>query len=608
MSNNVGANDAPTVQSGVESLKKHKMSVLVLLCLTYSLTCGGPFGIEDMVSSCGPGLAVVVLLFFPFFWSVPQGLIAAELGSAIPDEGGYYVWVRRAFGEFWGYQVGWWRSISCYVDSAVYIVLAVGYLSAFVELTVLQAYLVKAALILFFTYINIRGLGDVGIFTTILTLFVIACTILFVVLGFVNWGQNPFVPFLAEGEGSFGGIGLGIAIAIWLYSGYESMSTMAGEMENPQLITKAILLSLPLVVATYVFPIIAGMAAYGDWANWSPDRGVNFVSISAEFGIPGLALLITVAAMVCNLALYNSYLASGSRGFFVLADDNLAPKWLCRVNKKYGAPHIAILSMTIVNLILVQFGFSVLIVIDVFLFVLSYLVWFLAGIALRFKEPDLPRPFKIPGGNKFFVALFVAPIAICVASFFINGISYMVGGCIGVLSGPVTYVIFKKMYGGLNNSTKIIRKDKIAAVLLCAVTAIVLCVGVFLYQQQKADAESGISELYDSYYTANFEMGGLRYDIGEDSFVSDFTLKSDEDISMEVWYYYGDMTGYVYIPGEFDRAEFAGAVYNVSKMLTNTGEGLPMSSVEFEDDAGNYFYIGYGEAYGSAAEILGAME
>ena len=609
MSNDTGANGAPTVQSGVDSLKKHNVSLFVLLCLMYSLTCGGPFGIEDMVSACGPGLAVLVLLIFPFFFSVPQGLIAAELGSAMPDEGGYYVWVRKAFGEFWGYQVGWWRSISCYVDSAVYIVLAVGYLGAFISLTGLQAYLIKVGFILFFTYINIRGIKDVGSFTTILTVFVVAVTILFVILGFANFNQNPFEPFAAGGNTFLGGLGLTVAIAIWLYSGYESMSTMAGELEKPQLITKAIIISLPLVVATYVLPIIAGMAVHGEWEKWSPDTGVNFVSIGYDFGIPGVVLLLTVAAMTCNLALYNSYLASGSRGFFVLADDNLLPKWFCRVDKKYGAPRIAILSMALVNLVLVQFDFAVLIIIDVFLFIMSYLVWFVAGIALRYKEPDMPRPFKIPGGNKFLILIFIAPIAICIASFFINGISYMLGGCVGILSGPATYVIFKKMYGGLNNEKKMIKKDKIAMWILVAVTAVVFCIGMFMYQQEKANANYDLDELYGTYYSQDFEMDDVYYSLGYDSFYTYFTLNDNEDISVEVWYYYGDMTGYVYLPEEFDdEGSFADAVYDVYSKLASTNEGLPLSYVEFEDDAGYYFYAEYGDIYRSAAEIMNAME
>ena len=613
MNNDTNTANDPKLQSysGVDNLKKHRMSLLALLALMYSWTCGGPFGIENIVSSSGPGLAIVVLLVFPFFWSVPQGLISAELGSAIPDEGGYYVWIRRAFGEFWGYQAGWWRSISCYVDSAIYIVLAISYLSAFIELTDIQAYLCKAALIIFFTIINLRGLGDVGKLTTILSIFVVCVTVVFVVIGFANWSNNPVEPFAA---GGWSGLGLALAISVWLYSGYESMGMVAGELENPQDSIRAILISLPVVVATYVFPILAGMAAYGDWESWGIDPGeLNFVAIAGEFGIPGIVLLVTLGAMVCNLSLYNAYLASGSRGFFVLADDNLCPRALASLNKKYKAPHIAILSMAIINLVLVYFDFSTLIVIDVFLFIAAYLVWFLAGIALRYKEPDLPRPFKIPGGNKFLIAIFIVPIIICIASFFINGVSFMIGGTIGIITGPITYIIFKKMYGGLNNNKKMLSFDKKSTAILIAVAVVILVVGMFLYNQRSDEANAAFTDMHQNYYSQTFDLGEKSFNAEEDTFYSSLTLKSNSDLVIDIWYYpqfmfYAtDFGGYSYIEGEFTPEEFADQVFQMVGPLTNTDDGLQLDYVEFEDDAGNYFYVEWGETYTSAQQILDNM-
>jgi len=621
MSNEVGGNgtpaaptntSAPAGLSGVDNLKKHKMSLLALLALMYSWTCGGPFGIENIVSSCGPGLAIVVLLVFPFFWSVPQGLISAELGSAIPDEGGYYIWIRRAFGEFWGYQAGWWRSISCYVDSAIYIVLAVSYLGAFITLSDFQAYLCKAALIIFFTIINLRGLGDVGKLTTILSVFVVLVTVTFVIIGFANWTYNPVEPFAA---GGWSGLGLALVIAVWLYSGYESMGMVAGELQNPQDSIKAILISLPVVVATYVFPILAGMAANGEWESWGIDPGeLNFVEIAGGFGIPGIVLLVTLGAMVCNLSLYNAYLASGSRGFFVLADDNLCPKALAKLNKKHKTPFIAILIMAIINIVLVYFDFTTLLVIDVFLFIAAYLVWFLAGIALRYKEPDLNRPFKIPGGNKFLIAIFIVPIIICIASFFLNGVGYMIGGTIGIITGPITYIIFKKMYGGLNNNKKLLSFDKKSTAILTAVAIVILVVGLFLNIQRSEEANAAFTELHQDYYSQSFDLGEQSPDFEADTFYSSLTLKDDPDLSIEIWYYpqfmfYAtEFGGYSYIEGEFTEEEFADKVFMMVRPLTDTPDGLPLDYVEFEDDAGNYFYIEYGESYESAEAILAVIQ
>ena len=115
-------------EAAARSLKRSQVSLITVFLMIYIFVSGGSFGIEDMVSSSGPGLTILILLLLPIFWSMPMALIASELGSALPGEGGFYVWARRGLGDFWGFQTAWWWSLSTFVDSSVYIVLAVGYL------------------------------------------------------------------------------------------------------------------------------------------------------------------------------------------------------------------------------------------------------------------------------------------------------------------------------------------------------------------------------------------------------------------------------------------------------------------------------------------------
>src|ERR1700674_6062309 len=77
---------------------------------------GGPYGIENVVPSFGPGLALLLLVLTPLVWSLPVSLVMSELASAMPAEGGYVAWVRRAFGPFWSFQVGWWSWLDRLVD------------------------------------------------------------------------------------------------------------------------------------------------------------------------------------------------------------------------------------------------------------------------------------------------------------------------------------------------------------------------------------------------------------------------------------------------------------------------------------------------------------
>ena len=93
------SNEATTGTS-VRSLKRTQVRVITVFFMIYILVSGGSFGIEDMVSSSGPGLTLLLLVLLPVFWALPMALIASELGSAIPGEGGFYVWARRGLGDF----------------------------------------------------------------------------------------------------------------------------------------------------------------------------------------------------------------------------------------------------------------------------------------------------------------------------------------------------------------------------------------------------------------------------------------------------------------------------------------------------------------------------
>ena len=582
-------------------LKQHKMSTFSVFLMIFCLVAGGYFGMEDMVSGTGPGLTILILIVFPFFWSIPQALIASELGSAMPVEGGYYKWVQRAFGEFWGFQVGWWRTISCYVDTTLYIILAVAYIDAFIPLGTVGSFLAKLAIVAIFTVINILGIQEVARITTILMVFVLATLVVFIYFGAANWEFSPVVPFVPAGQPVISSLGFGIAFCIWVYSGYESMGTMAGELKNPQVIPKATLMTIPLVTAVYILPIIFGLASYGEYETWSVDNGISFVTIIASYGMPGLTFVFMLGAIACNVSLYNSYLASGSRGFFVLAEDRLSPLSLSKVNKKFGTPHLAIISMAVVNLFLSQFGFATLVVVDVILFMFAYLIWFLAAIALRMKEPDMKRPFRIPFGTKGVIAMTVVPAIICVTALFTNGINYLIGGSIALASGPVMYVIFKKVYGGIDNNKTLTSTQKKGVAFLSILIAVCLVIGFVMYNNERTQANESFGALMGSGSTsANYESLGSSYVIPEDSFALDLTDKNIENADTRIWYYNGDLTADVYLYDEFaDEKAFAQTKFGVYQRLS----GLGFSQIDIYSD--DFAFVAYdGDEYASAQDVL----
>src|SRR5438270_4399886 len=104
------------------------MRLLPLIAATYFMVSGGPYGLEDIIGKAGYGRALLLLALVPLVWSLPTSLMVGELASAMPEEGGYYCWVRRALGGFWGFQEAWLSLAASVFDMAIYPILFVTYL------------------------------------------------------------------------------------------------------------------------------------------------------------------------------------------------------------------------------------------------------------------------------------------------------------------------------------------------------------------------------------------------------------------------------------------------------------------------------------------------
>ena len=102
-----------------------------LVGVTFFAVCGGDYGLEDSVGAAGPALSLAGLMLLPWVWSLPIALMTAELGSMIPETGGYVVWVHRGFGPFWAHLNALWNLVSNTFDNALYPVMFVDYLHYF---------------------------------------------------------------------------------------------------------------------------------------------------------------------------------------------------------------------------------------------------------------------------------------------------------------------------------------------------------------------------------------------------------------------------------------------------------------------------------------------
>lgn len=444
---------------GVAGLRKHDIKVSGIVFMLYCLVAAGAFGIEEMIPEAGPGMTLLLLAVFPIVWAYPISNLVAECGSVMPSEGGVYVWVKEAFGEFWGFQAGWWGTVSTYITNGVYVALVSGYVSQMIPMSPAAVQALKIGMILIFTIVNLLGLKEVGKVSTALSIMIILAFALVAAVGFINWNTNPVEPFMPEGYGLVDGLGGGICICVWMYCGYECISNMAGEVKDPQVIPKGLLIAMPLVALTYVLPTLGSLATLpeGSWMKWSTDGGfdgvaVGYATVLTQNLGSAWGYVFLVVAIVSQCAIFNTYLASGSRGFFVLADDHLCPPVLVKVSRSKGVPWVGILSLAVITYILAQSSFTTLVSMEVVFMLALYIILPVSVVKLRRRIPVEERKkrglYVMPGGRAGLIFYCGAPVLISVTALLINGTDYLAIGLMGLCSGPVVYVIFKKLYGG----------------------------------------------------------------------------------------------------------------------------------------------------------------
>lgn len=449
-----------TGTNGIAGLKKYDVRVTGIVFMLYCLVGAGAFGIEEMIPEAGPGMTLILLMTFPVIWALPISNLVAECGAVLPSEGGVYVWVKEAFGEFWGFQAGWWGTVSTYIANGTYVSLVAGYVSQLVPMSPLADQILKFGMVLIFTVINLLGIKEVEKVSTTLSIMILLAFLLVAAVGFINWETNPMVPVVPPDYNILDGLSGGICICIWMYCGYECISNMAGEVKNPQVIPKGLLLAMPLVALTYILPTLSGIASMpeGSWVNWSTEGGfsgdnIGYATILTSHLGQVWGYIFLVISIIAQCAIFNTYLASGSRGFFVLADDRLCPQFLVRVSRKRGVPYVGILSLAVVTIILAQSDFTTLVNIEVVFILTLYIILAIAVIELRRKYPVEDRRarglYVMPGGRPGLIFFAGMPLLISVVALLVNGTDYLFIGLAATATGPIAYIIVKRIYGGM---------------------------------------------------------------------------------------------------------------------------------------------------------------
>lgn len=437
-----------------------KLGLGAIIGIIFFSVSGGPYGLEDVVGSSGAGMGVLLIVLTPIIYSLPIALMVAELATLMPVSGGYYQWVKEALGPFWGFQAGWWAWVASWFDLAIYPVLFVEFSAYFLPWLETESvaglpvkWLVELAFIWAFAGMNMAGSSIVGDSSKLFLVIVLAPFLLIVVIGLFKMQANPVTPFVPEGLSPIEAFGAGLFVIMWNYSGWDGLSTVAGDIDNPRRnYPRALAITIPMITLIYLIPTVVALAVVGSQdVEWTAGA---FTVVAEGVGGRWLGLFMSFAAVVSAIGLFSAWLLSYSRIPFALANDGYLPPALVRVHPHRGTP-VRTITVAAVICSVVTFwasldenSFGQLASLSVLVGGCVIMLEFVTLIVMRRRYPDLVRPFKVPGGDAVPYLLITLPALVIVTAVYftvlesgwMGGIGYAL---IALSTGVVAYLAFR---------------------------------------------------------------------------------------------------------------------------------------------------------------------
>jgi amino acid transporter len=430
----------------VPSRKKSvRLTLWPLVAATFFMVSGGTYGTEDIVHGAGYGKAILILLLTPIVWSLPTAFMIGELSSALPFEGGYYAWVRRAMGNFWGFQEAWLSLVASIFDMAIYPTLFVLYLDRlfpwFAEGH--RGVMVALGVVIICVLLNIAGVRVVS--TTSLWLFFALSAPFIAIVLIAPFKLGALAHVATKPTNPSVDILTGLLICMWNYMGWDNASTIATEVERPQrTYPRAMLVAVAIVALSYILPVAAMWMTGLPATAW--DTGF-WADIAGMLGGPLLRIGLALGGIISGFGMFNALVMSYSRLPLAMAQDGMLPKIFGKLHPRTRAPWVAILALAVCWAMCLGLGFERLVTIDILLYGVSLSLEFAALVVLRVREPDLPRPFRVPGGMFGAVAVGVAPMLLLGFSVIrseteqVLGMSSFAFGMLLIAAGIVAYFL-----------------------------------------------------------------------------------------------------------------------------------------------------------------------
>jgi APA family basic amino acid/polyamine antiporter len=343
----------------------------------------------------------------------------AELGSMYPDSGGQYIYLREAYGDLVAFLYGWMLfavanggtiaalsvASAAYVGQIFPVVSQDHVVFAFAGITMTRAHLFGLVLIALLTWVNVVGLRWGTLLQNVSTWTKFTAMAAFVVLGFTigkgNWSNFhshgvPLTMGLGPGQ-LISALGVGLIAVFWAYDGWVYITWVAGEVKNPRRnVPLAMVLGVVAVGVIYIAMNVTYMYAL-PLKEIAAHETIAHAAAAALFSPRAAVWLSLVIAISCFSAAATCTL-SGARVYLAMAQDGLFFKRMAVIHPKWRTPAFSLIGQGVWAAALTLSGrYDQLYTYVIYGMVLSYTLTVIAMFWLRWKRPDIPRPYRCTG-------------------------------------------------------------------------------------------------------------------------------------------------------------------------------------------------------------------
>jgi amino acid transporter len=355
------------------------------------------------------GPAIILAFFLNGIVATLTGLAYAELGSAMPQAGGGYLWIKEAMGDYAGFMAGWvdWaaHTIACALYAVTFGAFLAEMLVGFAGLPLphdLTAKISSLAMVSFLTYVNYRGAKESGALGSLVTVLKVLILVVFAgfgivkMLGYADW-ETSFSPFLPTGVA---GVLAAMGLTFIAFEGFEIIVQSGEEVKEPEKnIPRAIVVSLWVAVAIYIliaFSLLGAVRAdVPSWMYLGQLAELSLVKV-ADTIMPLGGWMILAGGLISTISAMNATIYSSSRVIFALSRSGYLHRSLSLINERTRTPHFAIFFSYVIIAAASLAPIEAVASAASLMFIILFLSVNLTLIILRLRRPDIQSKFRMP--------------------------------------------------------------------------------------------------------------------------------------------------------------------------------------------------------------------